>query len=203
MRENERLARLANQAVNCLRVHVERRRDRYAAAAGRLAAGLRHNAQAQAVRIERARERIVSLLERAERAVNTLIDHRAARVERAGQLLAALSYHGVLARGFALVRDLTGRPLTSATALAPGLRIDVEFAEKTAITLATADGGTRRPAEPKPRARGRRGDGGEGQGGLWGVSETYRISHSGTRLSASSRAAGLVPTWALPDPLAL
>src|SRR5712671_5287280 len=103
-RENERVARLANQTVNCLRVCVERRRDRYTAAAGRLAAALRHNAEAQQTRIARGRERVAVLMERAARATLTLIDRRAARVERAGQLLAALSYQGVLARGFALVR---------------------------------------------------------------------------------------------------
>src|ERR1700716_3564050 len=103
-REHERVARLANQTVNCPRVCVERRRDRFTAAAGRLAAALRHNAEAQQTHIARGRDRIGVLMERAARATLTLIDHRAARIERAGQLLVALSYHGVLARGFALVR---------------------------------------------------------------------------------------------------
>src|SRR5690348_16630026 len=97
VREDERVARLAGHAINCLRVTVERRRARFAAAAGLLAAGLRHNAEAQRTRIARARERIEALTQRAQRAVIGLIDRRADRLERAGQLLAALSYHGVLA----------------------------------------------------------------------------------------------------------
>ena len=72
------------------------------------------------VRIARGRERIETLSARAARAALTLIDRRQARLERAGQLLAALSYHGVLARGFALVRAEDGRPLRAAAAVSPG-----------------------------------------------------------------------------------
>jgi hypothetical protein len=98
-------------------VHGERRRDRFAAVAARLSAGLRANAEAQSVRVARGRERIETLGARAARAALTLIDRRQARLERAGQLLAALSYHGVLARGFALVRAEDGRPLRAAAAV--------------------------------------------------------------------------------------
>jgi len=38
--------------------------------------------------------------------VNSLLWQRATSLERCGQLLNALSHRGVLARGFALVRDL-------------------------------------------------------------------------------------------------
>ena len=46
-----------------------------------------------------------------------LRDRRAQRLLSAGQLLTAYSYRGVLARGFALVRDSEGRPLRSADAV--------------------------------------------------------------------------------------
>src|SRR5690242_8931918 len=110
-----------------LRVGVERQRARFAAAAGLLAASLRHNAEAQRTRIARARERVEALTQRAARAVIGLIDRRADRLDRAGQLLAALSYHGVLARGFALVRGAEGQPLRTAAAVASGMRLDIEF----------------------------------------------------------------------------
>jgi exodeoxyribonuclease VII large subunit len=42
------------------------------------------------------------------------VDRRATAVERFGGLLAALSHRAVLARGFALVRDLEGQPLRTA-----------------------------------------------------------------------------------------
>ena len=48
------------------------------------------------------------------RAIDNLLDARWARCERDAQLLATFSYRGVLARGFALVRDRTGRPLRAA-----------------------------------------------------------------------------------------
>ncbi len=140
-----------------LRVQVERRRARFNAAAGLLAAGLRHNAEAQRTRIARARDRIGGLMERAERAFFTLIDRRADRLERAGQLLAALSYHGVLARGFALVRGPEGQPLRTAAAVAAGMRLDIEFQDgHVGATAETGATGRREPIaaqRPRPRRR--------------------------------------------------
>jgi exodeoxyribonuclease VII large subunit len=140
LRSRERVQGLAGRAGQCMRVHGERRRDRFAAVEARLAAGLRANAEAQGVRIARSRERIDALSARAARAAVTLIDRRQARLERAGQLLAALSYHGVLARGFALVRAEEGQPLRAAAAVSPGMRLDIEFAD--GHVGATADGAT-------------------------------------------------------------
>jgi exodeoxyribonuclease VII large subunit len=151
-----------------LRVEVERRRARFAAAAGLLAASLRHNAEAQRTRIARARERIDAFMERAARAVMATIDRRADRVERAGQLLAALSYHGVLARGFALVRGPEGQPLHAAAAVSAGMRLDIEFQDGHVGAIAeTGATGRREPvAAQRPRPR-RRLSGGEGQGSLF------------------------------------
>jgi len=164
-------SRIAGRLVpQLLRGAVERRRARFSAAAGLLAASLRHNAEAQRTRIARARERIDALLERAERAVLALLDRRTDRVERAGQLLAALSYHGVLARGFALVRGPEGQPLRTAAAVAPGMRLDVEFQDgHVGATAETGATGQREPvAMQRPRPRRRRGFGGdEGQGSLF------------------------------------
>ncbi len=147
-------ARLAPQL---LRAQVERRRARFAAAAGLLAASLRHNAEAQRTRIARARERVEALIARSERALLTLIDRRADRLERAGQLLAALSYHGVLARGFALVRGPEGQPLRTAAAVAAGMRLDIEFQDgHVGATAETGATGQREPIamrRPRPRRR--------------------------------------------------
>jgi len=137
-------------------------------AAGRLAAGLRHNAEAQQTRIARGRDRIGVLMERAARAVLTLIDHRAARIERAGQLLAALSYQGVLARGFALVRGPESHPLRAAAAVVAGMRLDIEFHDGHVDAVAGNRGEVKPPADtarPKPKRR----PGGEGQGSLFGA----------------------------------
>jgi len=146
-----------------MRVHSERRRERFAAASVRLSAGLRANAEAQRLHISRARERVDVLLERASLAIDTLLDRRDARLERAAQLLAALSYHGVLARGFALVRSEAGRPLRTAAAVNPGVRVDIEFADGRVRAMAEARALTGPPSPVRPtRRKIRRVDPGQG-----------------------------------------
>jgi exodeoxyribonuclease VII large subunit len=81
----------------------------------------------------------------------------------------------VLARGFALVRDLDGRPLRVALAVAAGQRIDIEFSDgrvraraeqpSAAALDATAPS---EPASDVPAKPRRRGGGEPGQGSLFG-----------------------------------
>lgn len=167
-REDERLGSVMRHLDRCIIVARERRRERYLAIGARLAAGLRANAQAHGVRIARERDRIRGLSERAERAVLGRIDRCDARAERAGQLLAALSYHGVLARGFALVRDGDGKPLHAAAGVSPGLKLDIEFNDGRVPAIATG-GPASKPVSSAAAAapRRRRRGGGEGQGSLF------------------------------------
>jgi exodeoxyribonuclease VII large subunit len=169
----ELVAALVERAVRAERTERLRRRERLATATLRLAAGLRANAQAHRHRIAGRSERVAVLGERARRAARLLLAHRAASIERCGQMLNALSHRGVLARGFALVRDLDGRPLPQASAVAPGMRIEIEFTDgrvRAAAEGARAQtGGPGAAATAKPRTR--RGDGGGGdgdQGNLFG-----------------------------------
>ena len=162
-RDQERVAAFAARASQCVRMQRERRRERFLAASVRLAAGLRANAEAQRVRVARARERVGVLLSRAERAITTLIDLRYARLDRATQLLTALSYHGVLERGFALVRGATGRPLRAAAAINPGVRLDIEFADGRVRATAEARALSGPPSSAQPvRRKTRRSDPGQG-----------------------------------------
>jgi len=102
---------------------------------------------------------------RAERAVRTLIATRLARCERDGQLLAAFSYRGVLARGFALIRDAAGQPLHSVAAAVAGMPIQIEFSDGRVGARVDGSSSADTPDEPtKPRAK--RG-GGAGQGDLF------------------------------------
>jgi exodeoxyribonuclease VII large subunit len=77
-----------------------------------------------------------------------------ARIAHSGQLLAALSYRSVLARGFALVRDEAGHPVHAAAAVEPGARMSIEFSD--GRVGATADGDRRvetaAPASPPKEA---------------------------------------------------
>ncbi len=150
-----------------LRNNVERRRERLAAAQQRLGTALKTYKETQNTRIARARERMTTLSERATRAMNNLLDSRDARAERAGQLLTAFSYRGVLSRGFALVRDSTGQPVRVASAVQPGMALDVEFTD--GRVGATAEGVSKRvDYTPAPRRRPRKPGGDTGQGSLFG-----------------------------------
>jgi exodeoxyribonuclease VII large subunit len=146
-----------------LRTNVERRRERYTGIAHRLRASVAANIETYRTRIASQRERVGVFAQRAERAVRTLIATRLARCERDGQLLAAFSYRGVLARGFALIRDAAGQPLHSATAIAAGMPIEIEFSD--GRVGARADGAPSTDMSgAKPRTK--RG-GGPGQGDLF------------------------------------
>ena len=153
-------------SAHLLRTHVERRRERYAGIALRLRASAAANVTAHRMRLARESERIGALGQRAERAIDNLLDARWARWERGSQLLAAFSYRGVLARGFALVRDRTGRPLRTATGVTVGMPMDVEFSDghvgaRAEVVQASIT------ARPEPVRRRRRRGGDPGQGNLF------------------------------------
>jgi len=54
-------------------------------------------------------------------------------------LLSALSYRGVLARGFALVRDAQGHAVHTATSVGPNAHLTIEFADGRVGAPADAD----------------------------------------------------------------
>ena len=80
-----------------------------------------------------------------------------------GQLLTALSYRSVLARGFALVRDEGGHPLHAAADVGAGARLEVEFSDGRVTATAGIDqpvlapqpapAAPRRPRTPKRAAK--------------------------------------------------
>jgi exodeoxyribonuclease VII large subunit len=129
------------------RALLRHRRDRFAGLEVRLKASKLANAQAQRNAIARDRERAQRLAERARRALLTAMQRLEARVAHSGQLLSALSYRGVLARGFALVRDAHGQPLHAAASVGPNAHLTIEFAD--GRVGATADA-NRPPATSTP-----------------------------------------------------
>ena len=140
----QRLVTSDERLTHCARALVRHRRDRFAGLEIRLKASKLANAQAQRDRIARARERAMRLTDRARRALATAMQRHQARTAHSGQLLAALSYRGVLARGFALVRDQQGFPVHAAAAIGPGARLDLEFSD--GKIAATADANLPAPA---------------------------------------------------------
>ena len=87
---------------------------------------------------------------RLRRAFAEAQQRRRTRLAAAAQVLSAVSYRSVLARGFALVRDAAGAPLPRAIAIAPHQSLRIEFAD--GEIAATADGAGEPPAR---RARGK------------------------------------------------
>src|SRR2546421_11897465 len=132
-----------------VRALLRHRRDRFAGLEIRLKASKLSNAQAQRNAIARDRERAQRLAERARRALLTAMQRLDARVAHSGQLLAALSYRGVLARGFALVRDERGHAVHAAASVGPSAHLSIEFADGRVGATADAD---RPQATPSPQS---------------------------------------------------
>jgi exodeoxyribonuclease VII large subunit len=118
------------------------------------------------LRLARGSEIVVALADRGKRARENYLQRHWDRVRGAEKLLKAFSYQDVLQRGFALVRDDGGHPLRSASAIAAGARLDIEFSD--GRVGATADGtGPKRPGLTPPAAKQRAKRGGPGQGNLF------------------------------------
>jgi exodeoxyribonuclease VII large subunit len=148
----QRLDACAERLPRALRANAQLHRTQLTRTAARLSPRLLK------LRLARSSEIVVALGQRANRAQDNYLKRRADRLRSAGQLLAAFSYRGVLARGFALVRDDDGNPLRSAAAVADGTRLDIEFFDGRVGAVAGSDGTPPTPAsarvvsKPKPRA---------------------------------------------------
>jgi exodeoxyribonuclease VII large subunit len=156
-----------------LRTAVERRRERLDTVKARLSTALKAYRDNRLSLIARQRDRVTASGERSRRAIGILLSGRAARADRAGQLLAAFSYRGVLSRGFSLVRDAAGHPVRTASAVQPGMALDIEFADGRVGATADATGKPARESSqpvpsPQPARRKSGGSGGSGQGSLFG-----------------------------------
>jgi exodeoxyribonuclease VII large subunit len=145
---NHRLTVSGERIRLSARALLRNRRDRFAGLEVRLKASKISNAQAQRNSIARDRERAQRLAERARRALLTALQRLGARVAHSGQLLSALSYRGVLARGFALVRDEHGYAVHAAAAIGPSAHLSIEFADGRVGATADAD----RPQATTPAA---------------------------------------------------
>ena len=95
-----------------------------------------------------ALERIAAHLR--PRLVDDLIVRGRHALDAASGLLESLSYENVLARGFALAMDSSGRAVTSAAAVLPGMALTVQFRDGSVETR--AERVAREPGAPKPAA---------------------------------------------------
>ena len=134
----ERLELGLRQAIALRRHHLE-------TAGGRLSKGL---LEAQLVR---GHDRLADALPRLEQALRRLVDHQQHRLENVGGRLEAFrqAVAKVLARGYAIVRDATGKIVESAHGIAAGDTLTLIFHDGK-ITVTAED------AAKQPRARPRK-----------------------------------------------
>jgi len=135
------------------RALLRNRRDRFAGLEIRLKASKLSNAEKHAMRSHATANARNASPKRARRALVTAMQRLDARIHHSGQLLSALSYRGVLARGFALVRDEHGHAVHAAAAIGPNAPLSIEFADGRVAATADADRAAAATAasQPKPR----------------------------------------------------
>ncbi len=136
---DDRGERLANALPNFL--------DRRQVEVARLAARLRSPRE----QIAEKRHGLEGPATRLDAAWQRQLENRRAKLERAAALLDSLSYEEVLKRGFALVRDAAGQPVTSAEQAHSGDRWGVTFQGDQTVPV-VVDGNHQPPRRPERKA---------------------------------------------------
>ncbi|MDX5365360.1 MAG: exodeoxyribonuclease VII large subunit, partial [Alphaproteobacteria bacterium] len=141
----QRFDNAAERLTRALTRAAEVKRARLDGIAGRLSP--------QPIRMKIANERkaLPQLAERLGRAEKRQLADLGRRLDGTGKLLESYSYHGVLKRGYAVVRDAAGRPVRAGAGQAPGASLEIEFAsDRLGVTVA---GGAPAPETKKPAPR--------------------------------------------------
>jgi len=112
----------------------------------------------------RAFDRLEQFGERLKRHSGDLLQQGQRQVQQCGKLLESYSFHSVLNRGFALVRDQDGHPVLAAAGTHAGETITLEFADGR-IGARVTDGAVGAAPKPAPAAPRKR-DGSGNQGSL-------------------------------------
>jgi len=119
----QRFDAAAERLARARHTYVAQRRSEWQAWSARLRPGLLRQ---QAVQ---ARERLGVTSGRLRRAIAADVKRERQRLDAQAQLLRALSHKGVLARGFALVRDPDGHAVRTAETARALTRVEIEFAD--------------------------------------------------------------------------
>ena len=104
--------------------------------------------------IVREREALVRHGAQARRCLARLLLDRRNGLENCSKLMASLSYHSVLQRGFALVRDAAERPLRAASATRPGQSVTIQFHDDRVGAVIGHGAGPRREPGGGPTGQG-------------------------------------------------
>ena len=125
-----RLEREADQLPKCALAFLRNRRGDLERRATRL------RLEPIAMRARGARERLAGLAARKDRAFDVEARQWRERLFASSRMLGSLSYTNVLSRGYALVRDEAGRPVTRGASVKPGDRLAIQFADRSVDALA-------------------------------------------------------------------
>ena len=103
------------------------------------------------VDLRHAQERLAAQNQRFHQVGGQLTVSPRRQLEQLGKLLETLSYHSVLARGYALVQDETGQVVSSREAAGPGERLRLTFADgELGVTVNGAPAVRRKPTRSGP-----------------------------------------------------
>ncbi|MTJ79797.1 MAG: exodeoxyribonuclease VII large subunit [Telmatospirillum sp.] len=144
------------------REQIAQRRNGLEQLETRLNAAIKARRSAAEALIERQAITLAEAVRRLDAALPRLIDSRRQALERLDGLLRSYSYEEVLSRGFALVRDGAGHPVTSGDGARTGDRWDITFAGQRTVPVVVE--GREPPKDPSVRTPHKRG-GGKGGGG--------------------------------------
>lgn len=145
----ERFLRAQNAHARGLGDLVQRRRDRFSAAAGRI------RVKPLDVRLKQIHVAFDSVARQLDARFVDRVDGTRQRLERSGRLLASLSYQSVLTRGFAVVRDAKGQPLTGVGTIKAGAQISIQMRDGSLdavagrVTAEDAISAKRAPSRPE------------------------------------------------------
>lgn len=121
------------------------RRARFDRASGRI------SIEPLSRRIALGTDRLTTLGRRKDQILSIRLERLRAKLVHADRLLNTLSHQAILARGFALVTDKSGKLLKLASDVTPGAELSLRFADGEAEAIAT--GGGTKPSRPKAQEK--------------------------------------------------
>ena len=169
-----RLSRVSSLlARHSPQAELARRRERLYSLGQRLGIGLLTVKRSEERGINNNRAQLVSTAARLMPAFKRSVQHRRDRFTSLFQVYNSLNYKNVLARGFALVRDNAGQPVRAASAVVPGMALEMEFADGRARVTADGSSSGSTPGKitsgqsPRPARKAKPPADGSGQGSLF------------------------------------
>ncbi|KGF68283.1 exodeoxyribonuclease VII large subunit, partial [Hoeflea sp. BAL378] len=108
----------------------------------------------------RGRDRLTGLDRRADIALTQMLGQRRRGLDAQARMLQSLSYHSVLGRGFAVIRDADRTVLSRVAQVDAGSLLAIEFADGEIAALAQSTG--QPVAAQKKPSRAKRGEPGQG-----------------------------------------